>query len=135
MLRLTEVNLKRIGDIEKYQSAESTISDGISMICKGYAEANKKFLKLYDANRPYSYIIYLDANDLYEHPVKQLLPTEILEWVTPKGFDLDNYCNNSPIGFSLEVDLDYRDELHNLHNDCPLVGEKIKVRKHINYKS
>ena len=28
---------------------------------------------------------------------------------------------------NLEVDLDYPDELHDLHNDYPLAGEKIKV--------
>ena len=29
----------------------------------------------------------------------------------------------------LEIDLDYPDELHNLHNDYPLASEKIKVTK------
>ena len=61
--------------------------------------------------------------------MKQLFATEILNWVTPKDFDIDNYSNNSPIGLFLEIDLDYPDELHNLHNHYPLVGEEIKVRK------
>ena len=46
----------------------------------------------------------------------ELFPTEIL--------DLENYSNNSPVGCFLEINLDYPDELHDLHNDCPLVGEK-----------
>ena len=48
MLRFTDVSLKLISDIEKYQLFESAIRGGISIICKRYAEANNKFLKSYD---------------------------------------------------------------------------------------
>ena len=53
----------------------------------------------------------------------QFLPTEILHWVNPKGFNLDNYSKNSPIGCFLDVDLDYPNELHDLHNDYTSGGE------------
>ena len=36
--------------------------------------------------------------------------------------------NNSPDGCILEVDLEYSDELHELHNDYPLAPEKLKIR-------
>ena len=52
---------------------------GISMTCKGFAEANIKFLKSYDASKPTSYITCLDANNLYRHSMMQLLPTKILD--------------------------------------------------------
>ena len=59
------------------------------MICKGFAEASNKFLKSYDANKPTSHIIYLDANNFYGHSIMELLATEILHWVNPKDFTLD----------------------------------------------
>ena len=34
---------------------------------------------------------------------------------------------NNPIGYSLEVDLEYPDALHELHNDYPLAPEKPAV--------
>ena len=35
--------------------------------------------------------------------------------------------DKSPIGYFIEVDLEYPDELHELHNDFPLAPEKITV--------
>ena len=45
MLKFTDVNLKLISDADNYQFIESLIKGGVSMICKGYAESNNKFLK------------------------------------------------------------------------------------------
>ena len=59
----------------------------------------------------------------------ELLPTEILDWFNPKDFNLDNYSIDSPVGHLLEVDLDYPDELHDLHNGYPLADRKPKVKK------
>ena len=39
-----------------------------SMFCEGYAEANQS-LKLYNPNKPTSHIVYVDANNLYEHSI------------------------------------------------------------------
>ena len=57
MLRFTNVNLKLISETEKYELVQSTISSGVSMICKGYAEASNKSLKPFCANKPTSYFI------------------------------------------------------------------------------
>ena len=126
MLRFTDVTLKLISDVEKYQFIESTIRGGISMIYKGYAEAYNKLLKSYDANKPTSYRIYLETNNLYGHSTMQLSPTKIFN---PKDFSLGNYPNDSLVGYFLEVDLDCLDELHDLDNDYPLAGGKIEVKK------
>ena len=42
-------------------------------------------------------------------------------------FDLDSIPENSPVGYILEVDLEYCRKLHDLHNDYPLSPKKIEV--------
>lgn len=59
----------------------------------------------------------------------QLLSTEVLDCVNLKSFHLDNYTDDGSIGCFLEIRLDYPNELHDLHNDYPLVAEKIKDTK------
>ena len=70
--------------------------------------------------------MYLDAINLYGHSMLQLQPTEILDWVNPKDFNLDHCSYRSIISCFLEVDLGYPDRLHDLHNDYPLANEKVK---------
>ena len=97
--------------IEKYHFVESRIKSGISMICKDYAEFNNEFLKLCDASKPTSYIIYFHANSFFGYSMMQLLPTEILDLANPKDFSLDNYSNDIPTSCLSGIDLDYADEL------------------------
>ena len=43
------------------------------------------------------------------------------------GFDVALISKKSQIGYILEVDLEYPDELHELHNDYPFAPEKIAI--------
>ena len=43
------------------------------------------------------------------------------------NFDVNSISEKSPIGYILENDLEYPDELHVLHNDYPLVLEKVAI--------
>ena len=49
-----------------------------------------------------------------------------------KILNLDNYSNNSPIGCSLEINIDYPDKVYNLHNYYHLEDYKIKVMEDLN---
>ena len=43
------------------------------------------------------------------------------------GFDVHSVIVNSPIEYIIDVDLEYPDELHLLHNDYPLASEKLAI--------
>ena len=62
--------------------------------------------------------------------MSQYLPTGNFKWMTDKEIskiDLGKYKADGKKGLILEVDLEYPQELHNLHNDYPIAPEKIKV--------
>ena len=44
---------------------EAWIKGGICQSILRYAKSNYKYMKNYDKNTPLSYLIYLDANNLY----------------------------------------------------------------------
>ena len=65
--------------------------------------------------------------------MSEYLPYEGFKWLkNVDKFDVMSIieCNSiekSRIGYFLEVDLKYPDELHELHNDYPLAPEKLAV--------
>ena len=43
------------------------------------------------------------------------------------NFDANSISEKSPIGYILEVDLEYPDKLHVLHNNYPLAPDKLAI--------
>ena len=132
MLKMTDIKLELITDIDMYQFIEKGLRGGVSYIANRYGKANNKYMKKYDEKAPSKYIMYLDANNLYGWAMSQYLPTGNFKWLSQKQIEKTNlgkYTENSKKGLILEVDLEYPQELHDLHNDYPLGPEKIKVAK------
>ena len=132
MLKMTDIKLELMVDIDMFQFIEKGMRGGISYITNRYGKANNKYMKNYDEKAPSKYIMYLDANNLYGWAMSQFLPTGNFKWLSQKQIEKTNlgkYTENSKKGLILEVDLEYPQELHDLHNDYPLGPEKIKVAK------
>ena len=132
MLKMTNIKLELMTDIDMFQFIEKGLRGGISYIANRHGEANNKYMKKYDEKAPSKYIMYLDANNLYGWAMSQYLPTGGFRWMTQKQIDkidLAKYKEDSEKGLILEVDLIYPKELHDLHNDYPLAAEKITVTK------
>ena len=132
MLKMTKVELEKISDPDKYMFLEQGMRDGVSYINKRYSKANNKYCPDYNKEKPKNYIIYLDMNNLYGHAMSQYLP--YANFKRFKNIDkikhkLMNIKSNSSTGYILEVDLDYLQELHDIHNDYSLAPEKINLPK------
>ena len=71
-----------------------------------------------------SYVLYADANNLYGWAMMKPLPIGNFEWITKQEFNFDN----AEKGFILEIDLEYPEHLHDLHNGYPLAPESLEVQ-------
>ena len=98
------------------------------MVAKRYAKANNSLVGDHDPNWPTSHILYLDANNLYGWAMSQPLPTGGFEWVEAcEGLAIADLPADSPCGYIFEVDLEYPEDLHNVHNTYPLAPERMAV--------
>ena len=134
MLKMTNIKLELMTDINMFQFIEAGMRGGISYISHRHSKANNKYMKEYDEKAPSKYIMYLDANNLYGWAMSQYLPTGNFRWMTEKQISKLNvarYNENSEKGLILEVDLEYPKELHYLHNDYPLAAERVCVKKNM----
>ena len=68
-------------------------------------------------------------NNLCGQGLSSYLPYGRFKWLKiVDGFNVNSISVKIPIGFFLEVNLEYPDELHELHNDCPFAPEKLVVK-------
>ena len=65
MLKMNDVKLEKISDIDKYLFIKKGSRGGISYIGKIHARANNKYRNDYDPEKPSTSITYLDKNNFY----------------------------------------------------------------------
>ena len=97
---------------------ERGIRGGITHISKRYAEANNKYMKDYNPDKPSTFIQYLHVNDLYGWAMSQRLPTHGFEWLKHLSVQnvkklLDQRLSNH--GYLFEVDFEYPEKLWDKH--------------------
>ena len=102
---------------------EGGIRGGIATISHRHAKANNEYMGTeFDPADESKFISYLDASNLYGWTMSKQLPTSGFKWMT--DHELDDWKHLSCF---LEVDLEYPEDLHELHNDYPLAPERIKI--------
>lgn len=126
MLKTTEIELELLTDYNMILTIGNGIRGGLSQVSNRYAMANNQYMKeQYKPEIPSSCLTYLDANNLYGWAMNNYMPYANFKWVEdPQSIDPSTIPNDAGTGFILEVDLEYPQELHDLHSDLPLAPER-----------
>ena len=120
MLKMTRIKLELISDVNMHLVNEKGMKGGISYISRRRSKIDEDD----------KFIMYWDANNLYGWAMNQPLPYCDFNFLTKKEiseFCLNSFSENSPIGYILDVDLEYCKKLHDSHSDYPLAPEKLKI--------
>ena len=64
----------------------------------------------------------------YDERVSRAMRTAIVSYLLNEYF-IKYYNEESDEGYFLEVDVQYPEKLHELHNDSPFLSEKMKIEK------
>jgi hypothetical protein len=115
------------------------LREEISMVSKQYARANNPGIGegKWIAEELKSFILYLDANNLYGWAMLQYLPTGNFccmkdeEELTDlqKKIESNSIPDDASKGYTLKVNFKYLHILHPQHTDYPLAPERIRVKK------
>ena len=131
-LKKTGVILELLPDIDMLLMVEKGMRGGMYHAIHRYAKANNKYMKNYDKNIISSYLMYLNASNLYGWAISQKLPVNGFKWIKKLSeFNEDfmkGYDENSDKGYFLEVDVEYPKKLFNLHRDLPFLPERKKIK-------
>ena len=133
-LKMTNIDLELLSDPNMLLMFEKGIRGGISIISNRYGEANNKYMgRGFNKNKPSKYLMYLDANNLYGCGMSEKLPTHGFKWLTGGEIEkiYENRHNLNKIPCILEVDIEYPENLHYLHNDYPLCPEKVECKNKV----
>ena len=80
LLKKTGVELDRLTDYDQHLFIEKDLRGGVCMASKRYARANNPMVEGYDPEKPNSYILYLDADNIYGWAMSRPLPTDDFRW-------------------------------------------------------
>ena len=129
-LKKTGVELELLTDNDMLAMVENGIRGGMCNAVYRYAEANNKYMKIFDENTLSTYLKYLDANNLYGWAICKKLPVSNFIWVEDLPIFTEKfiktYDENSDTGYIFEADIDYPKELFNKHKDLAFLPERMK---------
>ena len=135
-LKMTNINLELLSDPNMLLMFEKGIRGGISIISNRYGEANNKYMgNRFNKNKLSKYLMYLDANNLYGSAMSEKLPIHSFKWLT--SGEMEKLFNNRVVQIwkktpcILEVDLEYPENLHDLHNDYPFCPERVECKNRV----
>ena len=87
----------------------------------------------YGKNKKPSYLQYRNVNNLYGYAISPKLPVNNFEYIEDTSqfneYFTKIYNEETDKGYFLEVDVQYTEKLHELHNDLPFLLERLNIEK------
>ena len=117
-MKCTGINLQTLQDKDMILLLENNIRGGISSVM------GDRYVKSDDNKK----IIYIDANNLYGHSMSEPLPYDEIKF--DNNIELEDILNtpdDSDIGYFIEVDLKYPDNIKQKTKNLPLAPVNKKV--------
>ena len=87
MLKFTKVELELLTDSDMLLMFMEGIRGGISCVMRRYAKANNKYMKDYDPTKKSSFVVPVDANNLYGKAMQFKLPFRGFKWCNKEELD------------------------------------------------
>ena len=85
-------------------------------------------MKNYDPKKRSKFITFFYLNNLYGWALSSYLLYGRFKWLkNVDNFDVNSVSEKSPVGYILEVHLEYPHKLHVIHNGYPLAPEKLGI--------
>ena len=129
LLKHSKAELELLTDPDMLLFFEKGTRGGKSTVTKRFAKANNKYLEEWNPEESSKFLVYLDANALYAWAMTRPLPVGDFSWTNS-----DKLENWEKIPCVIEdrqiyLDLEYPEELQDLHNDYPLAPESLEKNK------
>ena len=132
-LKKAGVILELLADENMFLTYEQGICGGICNKVHSYVEVNNKYMKNYDRNKESSFLMYVDANNLYGWAMSKKSPVDGFKYVDDLSMFTEdfikNYDEKGDVDYLLVVDIEYPKTLRMLHSDLPFLPDKMKVNK------
>jgi hypothetical protein len=131
MLLKTGVELELISDPKILDIFERSKRGGLTFVgSKRYAKANNQHVAGYDPNTQSTYLLYLDANNLYGWAMVQSLPRKDLKFANETSIEtILNTADDAETGYMVEIDIKFKREIHESLKQMPPCPESLTPKE------
>ena len=125
-LKTCNTDIELLTDRELLEMTQNMIRGGVaSVFSKRLFKANNKYQMSFNPDKESTFGFLVDANNLFGGVMEKLpLPSKDFRKVNVPLEHVLQTPTDSPVGYILEVDLEYPDALHDLQEGFPLAPTK-----------